>query len=44
MRSLGPKGGYALGWVDRQLSGFFPVNRLAENKLIRARRVTNGAG
>ncbi len=44
MRSLGPKVCYALGWVDRKLTRFFPVNRLAENKLIIARRVSNGAG
>ena len=44
MRSLGPKLCYALGWMDRKLTRLFPVNRFAENKLIIARRVTNGAG
>jgi ubiquinone/menaquinone biosynthesis C-methylase UbiE len=44
MRSLGPKVCYALGWVDRKLTRLFPVNRFAENKLIIARRVSNGAG
>jgi ubiquinone/menaquinone biosynthesis C-methylase UbiE len=44
MRSLGPRICYALGWVDRKLTRLFPVNRFAENKLIIARRVTNGAG
>ncbi len=42
--SLGSKACYALGWVDRKLSRFFPVNRLGESKLIIARRVSNGAG
>ncbi len=44
MRSLGPKLCYALGWVDRKLTRCFPVNRFGENKLIIARRVSNGAG
>jgi ubiquinone/menaquinone biosynthesis C-methylase UbiE len=42
--SLGTKACYALGWVDRKLSRFFPVNRLGESKLVIARRVSNGAG
>ena len=44
LTSLGSKACYALGWMDRKLTRFFPVNRFAENKLIIARRVTNGAG
>ena len=44
MRSLGPKLCYALGWVDRKLTRVFPINRLGENKLIIARRLSNGAG
>ncbi|HYB72735.1 MAG TPA: class I SAM-dependent methyltransferase [Candidatus Sulfotelmatobacter sp.] len=44
MRTLGPKFCYAMGWVDRKLTRLFPVNRLAENKIIIARRVGNGAG
>jgi ubiquinone/menaquinone biosynthesis C-methylase UbiE len=44
MRTFGPKACYALGWMDRKLTRFFPVNRFAENKLLIARRVTNGAG
>jgi ubiquinone/menaquinone biosynthesis C-methylase UbiE len=44
MTSFGSKACYALGWMDRKLTRFFPVNRLAENKLFIARRVTNGAG
>ena len=43
MRSLGAKICYALGWVDRKLTGYFPVNRFAEGKLIIARRASNGA-
>ena len=43
MRSLGAKICYALGWVDRKLTGCFPVNRFAEGKLIIARRVDNRA-
>lgn len=44
MNSFGSKACYALGWMDRKLTRFFPVNRFAENKLIIARRVSNGAG
>lgn len=44
MRSFGPKLCYALGCLDRKLTRLFPVNRFAENKLVIARRVSNGAG
>ena len=35
---------YALGVLDRHLTALYPVNRLAEAKLIIARRAGNGAG